>query len=402
MTNRRVLLVEDEQDILAQFAEQIEGEGYEVLTAQNGAEAWEIFQGTAILVVVTDIMMPFKNGLQILEDIKKINPTTKVIIITGFGGKPEAIKALRLDAFDYIEKGSGSTANELLSAIKRAFEDHATQSRVEKEMLAFLTHTLFNTISGGPITVEQVLEDAQSALGDRYGQSDVHRMINNIASLKAIFLSIANMLRAYKIFVNEPAAFQQKWSVDHGGSLSLAEMLAAVLRQTLGSLLFEEANQDQFDRILGTVEGSSGETVRETFLKDVFWSESISPKQVFGWAEKHFPVISSAITEPFPTFNLTGVRYPFLFSIFSELVYNALKYTDCREPILVEWRSLQDKFIFSCQNTFSTASTESTGAQKGLAFVRSLSQMIDGINLIAKSEGDKFTVSLHLNKNLLN
>src|SRR5438034_7596392 len=217
MINRRVLLVEDEQEILAQFAEQISGEGYEVLAAHNGIEAWEIFQGTAILVVVTDISMPFKNGLQILAEIKKRNPATRVIIVTGFGGEPEAYKALKLHDFDFIQKGRDTTADELLGAIKRAFQDVHTQVTAEKQMLAFLTHTLFNTISGGPITVEQVLEDAQSALGDRYEQSDVHRMINNIASLKAIFLSIANMLRAYKIFVNEPAAFQEKWSADNEG-----------------------------------------------------------------------------------------------------------------------------------------------------------------------------------------
>ena len=98
MTNRRVLVVEDEQEILSQFAEQIAEEGYEVLPAQNGVEAWEIFQGTTILVVVTDIHMPLKNGLKVLEEIKNHSPATRVIIVTGFGGEPDAIKALRLHA----------------------------------------------------------------------------------------------------------------------------------------------------------------------------------------------------------------------------------------------------------------------------------------------------------------
>lgn len=404
MTNKKVLLVEDEEDILAQFEAKIKGKGYEVLTAQNGAEAWKVFQGTAVLVVVTDIMMPIKNGLQILEEIKKYNPATRVIIITGFGGKAEAIKALKLDAFDYIEKGAGTTAKDLLSAIERAFQDVDTQVRTEKEMLSFLTHTLFNTISGGPITVEQVLEDAHSALGDRYEESDVYRMINNISSLKAIFLSMANMLRAYRIFVNEPNALEQKWYEDTEGELSLDRMLSAVLRQTIGSLLFEETNLEQLSRILKELGGRSISTVRETFLKDVFWSETAQHEtaQVLNWCERHFPIITLDINGTPPVFNPTGVRYPFLFSIFSEIVYNALKYTDCREPIRIAWSAPGGSFVFSCSNTFGEVSTRRTGAQKGLAFVNGLSRMVEGIHLTRESERDIFTAKLHVRESLLN
>jgi ActR/RegA family two-component response regulator len=404
MTNKKVLLVEDEEDILAQFEAKIKKRGYEVLTAQNGAEAWKIFQGTAVLVVVTDIMMPIKDGLQILEEIKKYNPSTRVIIITGFGGKAEAIKALKLDAFDYIEKGAGTTAKDLLSAIERAFQDVDTQVRTEKEMLSFLTHTLFNTISGGPITVEQVLEDAQAALGDRYEESDVYRMINNISSLKAIFLSMANMLRAYRIFVNEPNALEQKWHEDTKGDLSLDRMLSAVLRQTLGSLLFEETNLGQFNRILEALGGRSISTVRETFLKDVFWSETAQhdAAQVLSWCERYFPIITLEIDGPTPVFNATGVRYPFLFSIFSEIIYNALKYTDCREPIRVGWGTRAGSFAFTCSNTFGEASTRWSGAQKGLAFVNGLSRMIEGIHLIREDDHNVFKAELHVRESLLN
>jgi CheY-like chemotaxis protein len=403
MINRRVLLVEDENEILAQFAEQIAGEGYEVLPAHNGIEAWEIFQGTAILVVVTDISMPFKNGLQILAEIKRHNPATRVIIVTGFGGEPEAIKALKLHAFDYIQKGRDTTADELLKAIKRAFQDVHTQVTAEKQMLAFLTHTLSNTISGGPITVEQVLEDAQTMLGDKYQQHDVERFVNNIASLKAIFLAMANMLRAYKIFVINPEVFEQKWHEDTGGSHSFDLLLSAVLKQTLSSLLFEETNADQLERI-SALTGSPVITVREAFLQDLLWSEKASHDtgKVFKWCERYLPIISSRITGPPPSFNITGVRYAFLFSVFSEVIYNALKYTDCREPIRIEWGKEDSVFTFLCENTFSQTSTHSVGSQKGLEFVNGLSQMIDGIEIVHRAEFERFTVELRLQESLLN
>jgi DNA-binding response OmpR family regulator len=403
MPNRRVLLVEDEPDILAQFAAKIRKKGYEVLTAQNGVEALKVFRGAAILVVVTDIRMPLKDGLQVLEAIKKHSPTTRVIVITGLGGKLEAIKALKLDAFDYIEKGPGTAASELMDAIERAFKDVQTQVTAEKQMLAFLTHTLSSTISGGPITVDQILEDAQSALGDKYHDDDIHRIINNIASLKAIFLAMANMLRAYKIFVNEPAAFEQKWRRDAGGNLSLDYLLSAVLKQTLGSLLFEETNVDQLERILAEVGGPPIRRVRETFLKEVFWSETAThdTQQVLRWCEQYFPIISMAVDDPLTAFNLIGVRYPFLFSIFSEIIYNAFKYTDCRGPIRIDWRKRGDAFTFSCENTFSKKSRQSVGAQKGLAFVNGLSQMIEGIEFLRRDEGGDFTVELQLQGALL-
>lgn len=405
MPNRRVLLVEDEPDILAQFAAKIRKKGYEVLTAQNGVEALQVFKGAAILVVVTDIRMPLKDGLQVLEAIKKHSPTTRVIVITGFGGKPEAIKALKLDAFDYIEKGPGSAASELMDAIERAFKDVQTQVTAEKQMLAFLTHTLSSTISGGPITVDQILEDAHSVLGDKYhDDDDIHRIINNIASLKAIFLAMANMLRAYKIFVNEPAAFEQKWRQDAGGCLSVDYLLSTVLKQTLGSLLFEETNVDQLDRILAKVGGLPIGKVRETFLEEVFWSETAThdTQQVLRWCEEYFPIISIAVDDAVTAFNLIGVRYPFLFSIISEIIYNALKYTDCRGPIRIDWRKRDNAFIFSCVNTFSEKSRQSVGAQKGLAFVNGLSQMIEGIEFPPPQvEGGEFTVELQLQATLL-
>lgn len=403
MINRRVLLVEDEQEILAQFAEQISGEGYEVLAAHNGIEAWEIFQGTAILVVVTDISMPFKNGLQILAEIKKRNPATRVIIVTGFGGEPEAIKALKLHAFDFIQKGRDTTADELLGAIKRAFQDVHTQVTAEKQMLAFLTHTLSNTISGGPITVEQVLEDARTMLGDKYQQPDVQRFINNVASLKAIFLAMANMLRAYKIFVNNPELFEQKWREDTGGTHSFDLLLSAVLKQTLSSLLFEETHVDQLDRILTTIARGPIDIVREAFLRELLWSNKTAhdTAQVFGWCELYLPIISAGITDPQPAFNTTGVRYAFLFSVFSEIIYNALKYTDCRELIRIQWQKQHGFFSFSCENTFSKTSTQSVGSQKGLEFINGLSQMIDGIEIVHRSELGKFRIELRLQESLL-
>lgn len=401
MTKRKVLLVEDEKNLLDRFATRIRSGGYEVLTAENGAEAWEIFQGTTILVVVTDIMMPGKSGLEILHDIKIHSPATQVIVMTGLSNE-HAVQALNLRAFHYIEKGGGA-GQKLLDVIEWAFKEAEAQIRIEKEMLSFLTHTLFSSISGGPETVEQVLEYAQSALGDRYQESDVYQMINNIASLKAVFMSMANMLHTYQILANEPNAFSQKWKEEQEENLSLDDLLSVVLRQTLGSLLFEEANLEQFIRILASQKGQTISTTRETFLKEVFWSEEVAHDvgRVLKWLERYLPILSLEIEGSGPNFDASGVRYPFLFAILSEIVYNALKYTDCREPIRLDWRKQGDTYLFSCRNTFNQESTKRRGSQKGLAFVTSLTRMIEGIGLTSTSENDGFTIELHLKDSVL-
>jgi len=403
MTNRKVLLVEDEKVLLNRFAEKIRKQGYEVLTAENGAEAWKIFQKTHFLVVVTDLGLPLKDGMEILQDIRKSSPSTRVIILTGFGNNDKAIQALNSQAFFWIQKGGMGTSQKLLQAIEKAFTEAETQIEAERLMLSFLTHTLFSAISGGPKTVERVLKHAQLALGARYHESDVYKAINNIVRVKAIFTSMANLLDTYRMFINEPDEFRQKWQEDQRGSLSLGDLFSSVLRQIVASLLFEEFNMEQLNRIMAMKDESSLATIRETFLNEILWPEdpSLDLKRVLGWLDQHLPVISVEIEGAEPSFDPSGVRRPFLFAICAEVVYNALKYTDCREPIKLKWTKRDDTFVLSCRNTFSAASTSKKGTQKGLAFVNSLAQMIEGIRLLRKIETNVFTIDLCVDSRVL-
>lgn len=402
MTKRKVLLVEDEKEILASLAKRISGRGYEVLTAGNGAEALRIFHGTTILVVVTDLTMPGKGGLEVLREIKRRKPATRVIIMTGFGSA-QAIPALNSQAFYYIEKGTSASHRELLHAIEKAFAEAEVQIKVEREMLSFLTHSLFSAISGGPKTVERVLRYAQSALGTEDRHKDAHKMITNIARLKAIFMSMSGMLSAYQTFINEPATFQQKWKEEPVGNVTLNQLLSLVARQTLASLLFEEANVEQLNRLIAARGEGDLLTIRETFLADVFWSEDESRDLglVQAWLNRYLPIMSVTIKEPAPTFSADGVRRPFLFAIFSEVIYNALKYTDGSQPIEIAWARKAGGYVFSCVNTFSSVSTMRTGSQKGISFVRKLAEMIDGVRVTIKPGRNKFNVELHVRQKTL-
>jgi two-component system nitrogen regulation response regulator NtrX len=96
--------VDDERSILRSLSGLLSDEGYEVITAGNGYEALKIIDAESPDLVLLDIWMPGLDGIETLKEIKIINPLIQVIIITGHGNIETAIKAIKLGAFDLIEK----------------------------------------------------------------------------------------------------------------------------------------------------------------------------------------------------------------------------------------------------------------------------------------------------------
>jgi PAS domain S-box-containing protein len=100
----KILLIDDEEDILKVLSMSLQIDGYEVVTASNGNEGVELFKQTSPQIVLTDIKMPGMDGLQVLKQIKQLAPYVEVIIITGHGEIDSAIEALQYGASDFIHK----------------------------------------------------------------------------------------------------------------------------------------------------------------------------------------------------------------------------------------------------------------------------------------------------------
>ncbi len=100
----KILVIDDERPTLKMFSLLLTAYGYEILTAENGHEGVKIFKKESPGLVLTDIKMPIMDGIEVLKEIKKINPQTEVIVITGHGDMDLAIQALNLDATDFINK----------------------------------------------------------------------------------------------------------------------------------------------------------------------------------------------------------------------------------------------------------------------------------------------------------
>ncbi|UCD82819.1 MAG: response regulator [Desulfobacterales bacterium] len=100
----KLLLIDDEPDILRVLGISLKADGYEVIPALNGAEGLEAFSKHNPSIVITDIKMPGMDGIEVLEKIKEIDPETEVIIITGHGDIDNAIESLKYGASDFINK----------------------------------------------------------------------------------------------------------------------------------------------------------------------------------------------------------------------------------------------------------------------------------------------------------
>jgi CheY-like chemotaxis protein len=79
----RILVVDDEPEVLLLLTDILESVGYEVVRATNGAEGLKEYQQGAIDLIVTDIIMPDKEGLESIMDYKQLNPDVKIIAISG-------------------------------------------------------------------------------------------------------------------------------------------------------------------------------------------------------------------------------------------------------------------------------------------------------------------------------
>jgi signal transduction histidine kinase len=126
----KILLVDDEQDIRAVLNLSLSDLGYDVLEAENGAEALRIFKTARPPIVMADIKMPGMDGIELLQKVKNENPDTEVIMITGHGDMDLAIKSLKYQATDFITKPINIDVLEI--ALQRARERILTRDKLRE------------------------------------------------------------------------------------------------------------------------------------------------------------------------------------------------------------------------------------------------------------------------------
>ncbi len=100
----RVLLVDDEADLVELLAERLRSRGYETVGATSGEEALAVSEHRPFDVAIIDLKMPGLDGMEVMQRLKMIQPFTETIMFTGHGTTDSALAAGKLDAFRYLLK----------------------------------------------------------------------------------------------------------------------------------------------------------------------------------------------------------------------------------------------------------------------------------------------------------
>ena len=119
----RILVVDDEDGLRDYLAEALAGAGHDVTQAGSVDEALARLASQAFHVVLTDLRMPGPGGMAIVRRVRAEQPETEVIVLTAFGSVDTAVEAMKLGAFDYLQKPIASPA-ELRLVVARAVERH--------------------------------------------------------------------------------------------------------------------------------------------------------------------------------------------------------------------------------------------------------------------------------------
>ncbi|MCL6582259.1 MAG: response regulator [bacterium] len=99
-----ILVVDDEEEFRTALKALLEGDGYAVLTACDGEDAFRLTKKYDIRLIISDLRMPILNGIALLELIRDQNPQIKVIIVTAYEEVASYIKVMSLGAFEYLKK----------------------------------------------------------------------------------------------------------------------------------------------------------------------------------------------------------------------------------------------------------------------------------------------------------
>jgi two-component system response regulator HydG len=151
----KILVVDDQRNMRTTLAMMLRGAGYEVDEASDGSQGADMGGRGAYDVVLTDLRMGGFDGIGVLRAVKESHAMTEVIVMTAYGTIESAVEAMRLGAFDYIQKPF--TEQELLVKVERANHNRRLANEVQLLASEFKERYKFENIAGRSQAVREVL-----------------------------------------------------------------------------------------------------------------------------------------------------------------------------------------------------------------------------------------------------
>jgi len=163
----RMLLVDDQPDFIIGLARLLldEFNDFEVLTADGGKNALVLLEESPADLLITDLQMPEMNGLQLMTEVNRRYPATKVIILTGFGTIEKAVEAVRHGAFDFLTKPIAS--DQLYRTVAKA-ADFIRLERENRHLREILAGGGKKSLLGESSAIRQVLQSIEAVASSDY------------------------------------------------------------------------------------------------------------------------------------------------------------------------------------------------------------------------------------------
>jgi two-component system NtrC family response regulator len=152
----RILVVDDDRAVRSALKVNLAKAGYEVRLVSSAEEATEALAEREVDLVVTDVKMPGRGGMALLEDLREHRPETRVVLMTGHGSVEDAVSAMKQGASDYIIKPISKT--ELLLVIQRALRERALLAEVKQLRAEVEERYGFENIIGAHPSIQRVFE----------------------------------------------------------------------------------------------------------------------------------------------------------------------------------------------------------------------------------------------------
>lgn len=270
-TNETVLIVDDEDNLRRVLSVQLGRSGFECLTAPDGSKALKILEKRPdIAVVITDMKMPGMDGVELLRNIKQINPRLPVIILTAFGTITSAVEAVKSGAFDYMEKPFDKQA--LIMMVKKAANywhsakkeanpvEDPTSQVVQFGMIGSSKQmtSIFRLISRISSSNSTVLITGESGTGKELIADAVHSKSNRNSRpfIKVNCAAIPENLHESEFFGHEKGAFTGasnakpgRFELADGGTILLDEV--AEIPFSMQAKLLRVLQEGTFERVGG-------------------------------------------------------------------------------------------------------------------------------------------------------
>ncbi len=318
-SREKLLIIDDEPKLLQSLKILFEGEGYDVALAESGETGEKLFRDNGFDLVLTDLMMPDVDGIEVLKRLGSVDQDVPVIMMTAYGTVETAVEAMKLGAVDFLLKPF--TLDEISIKVKRTLESFKIkrENRRLREQLKSYEERWVNPVYRSGV-MKQIFRDAADV-----AKSDLTVIIQGLSGVGkevvARFLHynsprhdrpfiivnctvLSEGLIESELFGHEKGAFTGafklklgKCEVADGGTLFLDEI--GELPLSVQAKLLRFLQDHQFERVGGTKTLSSDvrvvaatnknleeEVARGRFREDLFYRISVVPIHIPPLAER--------------------------------------------------------------------------------------------------------------------